>query len=135
MHSYTMFKKDFHFPDTVLLKPVWQPVTDARLQTPSAQPIQHCRREHAAFRLTDQTRRAVAAMVTLWCALRQSRFKEGGCASLDPAIPLSQSLPNPRPLLPSRHFMPPSTFFSSSLQGHWVPRRYHQDRGTLVPLV
>lgn len=65
VNSYTLFKKDFHFPATVLLKPVWQPVTDARLQTPSAQPIQHCRKEHMAFRLTDQTRRAVAAMVTL----------------------------------------------------------------------
>lgn len=37
-------------------------------------------------------------MVTLWCALRQSRFKEGGCASLDPAIPLSQS---PEPQAPA----------------------------------
>lgn len=47
VHSWgRCLKRDFHFPVTVLLKPVWQPVTDARLQTPSAQPIQHCRREH-----------------------------------------------------------------------------------------
>lgn len=56
---WTLFKKDFHFPATVLLKPVWQPVTDARLRHLLHSPYS------TAGGSTDQTRRAVAAMVTL----------------------------------------------------------------------
>lgn len=74
------------------------------------------------------------------CAVRQSRFKEGGSVSPARAIPLPQSPLDPQALASVQTFHTGQYLlgvsFSFLSRDTEVSRRHHQDTGeTLVPLV
>lgn len=87
MHSYTLFKKDFHSLATEA-----GVASSNKGWTVDTFCTAHTALQEGARRPDKESRGSYGQ--ASGCALRQSRFKEGGCASLDPAIPLPQSPPN-----------------------------------------